>query len=296
VYLLIARRYTWAGACFGAALMIKSQALLLTPVLVFACVAAAVRAGGTLRAALAMWRLAAAALVTVALLAAPYSLASRGHPEGGWLRWVQRSYEAPLRQQFPYTTLKAFNVWWLDFLASGQKSAALDPAGPGWCGLSKERTGQVLMIAALAVSAALCAWRWKWGNQASVALAFFVLLAAFLLLARVHERFIYYCLPFLVAAAVTFRRWRPLVVTLYVVGTFEMTWYAWLAPQDAPLEAGAQSSDAAVGSMLLAVLAIASFVYALAALLPWRWQVTEPPPASEVGRSASLFGHARGGS
>lgn len=289
VYLLATGRRVWAGACFGAALMTKAQAILLLPVLAFVFLGLTFVRGGSLRQGLQLWKAALAGLVVAGAVAAPYALANRAHPEGGWLRWYYRAYQGPIRQQYPYTTLKAFNLWWLDFMGHKQEAAALDAAATVWPGVTKERAGQVLLGAAVVAGAVLCAWRWNWEHRSWVAYASVVLLAAFVWPTRVHDRYIYYCQPFLIAAAVVFRPWIPLLLAVFCVGGFELTWFLWLAPPDADFTAPAQSPAAAAWSLMLAILTVASCVYAYVALLPWRRRA-KPVGGADVGRSASLFG------
>lgn len=292
VYLLASGRFGWSGLCYGAALMVKAQAILLAPVFVFVFIALRFRRGGSWRRAAQLWKTLAATVVIVAALAAPYAIAGRGHPQGGWLRWCERSFVAPIRRQYPYTTIKALNVWWLDFLLQKQAPRALNPASPTLGGVSKQTAGQIALTLAIVISAGLSAWRWRWATQAWIAFAFLVLLGAFVWPTRVHERYFYYCLPFLIAMAFVYRRWIPVLVALLVVGTFEVTWFLWLAPPSAAPDAPAQSRPAAVWSLLLALLTLASFVYAWLALLPWpaRTRAAHEPPRTASSRP--LFGEA----
>ena len=267
LYWLVSARYAWAGVAFGVALMLKAQAIVFTPVLAYVFLSLVFMTDGSWRRAGRLWRFAAGAAVTVVLLAAPFSLASIDHPEYGWARWGYRAYVVPVLSDFPFTTLKAFNVWWLDFAAYGQTTEALD-AEATVAGLSKDLLGKVALAAALLAAGAVCAWRWRWSQISWPVMAFFVMCAAFLFPTRVHERYIYYCFPFLIVMAVTFRRWIPALIALLLVGTFELTWYLWYAAPDAEPWAVAPSGGVLAWSVVLACLALASFVYALAAAIP----------------------------
>ena len=121
---------------------------------------------------------------------------------------------------------------------------------------------RVVAAASLAAVSGLALGRLRPGAWLALSL-----LAVFVFATRVHERYIYYALPFLVVIAVTFRAWIPVLAALLLVGTFEMTWFLWLAPANAAPDEPAQSAGAAAWSLLLAVLTVASFVYACAALL-----------------------------
>jgi len=300
---IVERRPVWAGIACGAALLLKAQAILLCPTLVIVAVSllrglyvktvpakagpsgllvgqqsgppATSRAGRD-RLVWYLHRFIPALALTAALLVAPHAIANRDHPEGGWLRWYRRGYALPIGEQFPLTTLKAFNVWWLDFLVRGDKPEALAPATIVWPGLTKGEVGALLYGATLVLAAWLCLRRWSHGPLGWVAYAGLSLLAAFVFPTRVHERYFSYSLPFLIAAATNLWRWMPVLAVLLAVGSFEMTWYLWLAPADAPPETPPQSVNAAWWSAVLAALTLGSFAYACISLLPgFRQQARE---------------------
>jgi hypothetical protein len=312
VHELLARRYWTAGALYGVALLTKAQAILLAPALAFFALSLNFRDGGSIRAALGLWRTAAAAILAALALSMPQALRdARGDGPGpiaaagslqwrervvgerheyGAMRWFHRSYLGPIQEQFPYTTLKAFNIWWLDFVAGDQTPEALttDTAifgekkqtaeTPGTqdsrakaekqspLRLSKTVAGRGLLAAAILGAAALCARRWRWGDDALVPFAAIVLLAAFVLPTRVHERYVYYCLPFLIAGLAAIPSWAPVVAAMVLVATFEMTWYVWLVRANSPLDAGASTREATVWSTVLAVLSVVSLVWAIVAV------------------------------
>lgn len=279
LYLLITGRYAAAGACFGAALMTKTLAVLFLPTLALAALALLLDTGRRRAAAAGLARAAAAALVVTALAAAPAAVANAGHPEGGWLRWYRRAVVNPIRERYPITTLKAFNFWWLDFLLARQSPAVLYSDVPAWAGLSKDRVGQILLAAALVAAAGACVWRWRGRPQAWAGFAFLSLLAAFAWPTRVHERYIYYCLPFLIACAAVYPPWRVLVGTVLAVGTLELTWYLWLSPESGPANAPPDTPAAAIVSLVLAVVSVASFLYGVAVLFAGRRAGAPTTPA-----------------
>ena len=288
VYMLVKGRVAWAGVCYGAALLTKAQAVLLLPALGFVLLALW-RTKERSRVSVAhCWKFALACVVTIAVVVTPYALAQRDHPEGGWLRWFRLAYVAPMREACPYTTLKAFNIWWLDYVLHDQNAAALNPDAVVGMGLTKAQVGQIALPAALLLAAGVCAWRWRWEPPGWVAFAALSLAAAFVFPTRVHERYIYYGLPFLIAAAMVFRPWIPALLALLLVGTFEMTWFLWLAPAGAAPEEPPESLDAAVGSMLLAILTLVSFLYALGAPLVWRQRRSTPADSGGQDRRTAL--------
>ncbi|HMQ16840.1 MAG TPA: hypothetical protein PKC49_12790, partial [Phycisphaerae bacterium] len=269
VALLVQGRWTLAGAAYGAALMTKPQAVLLLPVLVYVALALRCAPHGTWSSAAAMLRFAAVAVLVVLLVAAPFMVNdayAEDNPHGAW-RWLQRSYigtiSSPLYER---TTLSAFNLWWIDLLAQGR------PGPGGWeplwdprvivAGLSKAAWGKLLLAAALLGAASLCAWRWRWSRTTWVALAAVTLLAAFALPTRVHERYVYFCIPFLLAMAMLRRWWVVPAALMLVVGTFEMTSFRWagLARLYEP------DGVAWAGSLLLAVCTVVSLGLSLALL------------------------------
>jgi hypothetical protein len=250
--LLMTGRAATGGVIYGLALMTKAQAILLAPVTLFVLLAhglAAGRAANALRTALSM---ALATAMTAALIAAPFSLVSgmQGEP---W-RWLDRSYVGPIVHAYPQTTMNAYNVWWLmGLMAEG--ADALDPTALV-AGLSRDAWGRLALATAAALTVLIC---WRWRPAAVAPCAFLVLFAAFLLPTRVHERYLYYCIPFLVAAAIDVRAWRPALAVLLIIGTFEMTWFLWNSPAVNPelivwLSGG------------LAIAAVATFVYCIGTL------------------------------
>ena len=266
IYLLTTNRYAAAGVVYGATALIKAQAVLLAPVLVYAFVGLALsRSQARLRRALPAF--VGAAVVTVVVLAAPFSVRDAGGGEMGWARWIYRSYLEPIQSDFPYTTLKAFNVWWLDQAAHGGTREALDAHAQVF-GFSKDAVGRTLLIVALLALALLCARRAGWSPAAWQFFAALALLAVFLLPTRAHERYLYYALPFIIAGALLFRRWLPMLIAVLLVATFEMTWYLWYSPAFARPWDPPANPRAAAWSVLLALLLVSAFAYGVITL--WR--------------------------
>ena len=223
VWAMARRRWLTAGLLWGIALSLKPQAILLAPVWLFVGLSVlAVRrsVAGTERAKGELVRIVAAVLVAVVVLnlaALPFWLTSGS-------AWFDQSYLRNLRDEQPYTTLKAFNIWYLDLLRTYDADATRPLAG-----LAKDTWGKVLTFAGLVLSAVI-AWRQR-GSTARRILLFtgLWLLAVVMFPTRVHERYIVMCLPFLIVAAAAWRALWPGVVALIVVGCFQLTVYQWLA-------------------------------------------------------------------
>jgi hypothetical protein len=252
-------RWIAAGAVYGLALVTKPQAILFAPVLLFGVLALRYRAGGSWSRVATSLRAVPAAFVVVATVAAPFMLHDAETGAGPW-RWLQRSYLGTIgSDEYAYTTLNAFNVWWLDLMARRPSAETwwrlLDSRAPSVLGFSKDATGAMLLALAIGAAAVACARRLRWRDDGVVAFAFVVLLCAFLLPTRVHERYVYYCIPFVTALAVQRRAWRPVLVVVSAVGTAEMLSHLFV-------DACAASSFA---SALAAIVAVAT--------LPWSFGV-----------------------
>ena len=253
-------RWWLAGSLYGVALLTKPQAILLGPTLLV--VAAALRwgQGGSWRRAAQLAKSMAAALLTIVVIAAQFMIADANRP-GGSLRWFARSYPETLARVEGNTTLNAFNVWWLQWMAAGATLAERDSAKP-MLGTSRQAVGTALLAAGVTLGLALLIRRRRLRRETWVASAYLVCLAAFALPTGVHERYVYYCLPFLIAlAALDWRRWLTPLVLLGVVATFEMTSFAWVTWADGAVQAGARARGS-----LLAAMTIAAFAYSLVAV------------------------------
>jgi hypothetical protein len=254
---LIRERFARAGVCYGLALVTKPQAILLGPVLLYVAVALRFASGGSWRSALRMLRLVAAAALVVALVAAPFALvdARKGADGGAW-RWLQRGYVEPIAgDDYARTTLGAFNLWWLDFLvatAPGDvpRERALDDRA-ALLGLPKHAWGGLLLGAAIALAWVLCARADRFAPDSWLACAFLVTFASFALPTRVHQRYVYYCIPFAIALAARSRAFAPALLALLVVGTAEMVSYRF-----------AHRADARVATAALALLTLGALAYA----------------------------------
>ncbi|RJP35419.1 MAG: DUF2029 domain-containing protein [Phycisphaerales bacterium] len=140
----------------------------------------------------------------------------------GWA-WLEQSYLRNLADEWPRTTLAAFNVWYVDLLLTFDVNvhAAL-------LGVSRDAWGKALTLAALAA-----VW-WLARRRALVRAVQYVTFAALWLLAvatvatRVHERYIVMCLPLLCVLAWRGRRAAAAVAMLALAASFQMTHHTWL--------------------------------------------------------------------
>jgi hypothetical protein len=221
-----------AGLLWGLALSLKTQGVLLAPIWLAALIWSPRRVrmvvGGLV---------AAAFLFAVAL---PFTIAD------GFL-WFRRAFLENVSTNFIQTTLKAFNVWYIDLLLCEN-----DDASVRLLGLAKDTWGKMLLGAGLLVCATLVHWkyrslRWRLTVWAGVSLLLMVMLPT-----RVHERYVVMCLPFLIVlAAVRPRVWWG-VVPLLAAATFQLTVYQWVGTRTAAgwwpkaLERGLANYDAAV--------------------------------------------------
>lgn len=229
VMLLLAIRGRWmyAGLCMGIALLLKPQGLLLAPIALYA-VAALGPAGSTTDVKTIARRLAPFVLAAAGaffLLSLPWTIADG-------TRWIDNCYVKNLTEAYPETTLKAFNLWYLDLLRLDKQTVFASDSTASILGVSKDLLGRLLLLVAMAAGAALC-WR-KFKRQPVGLLVFagLFLLATFILPTRVHERYIVYCLPVLVVLAAGARKYWPVLLALTLVAVAEHSVNTWMG--DAP--------------------------------------------------------------
>ncbi len=222
VWAMVRRRWLTAGLVWGLALALKPQAILLAPLWAFAWVASLTRGwreGTGAARGREPWRIAGAVVMAIVVLnitALPFWLTS-GHA------WFRESYLRNLKEEGPHTTLKAFNIWYVDLLLTYDTDVHATIAG-----VEKDTWGKLLGLGGLALSVVL-AWRSRLPPaQRLVPLTALWLLAVVMLPTRVHERYLVMCLPFLVVTAVGARRLWPGLIGLIVVATFQLLVYHWL--------------------------------------------------------------------
>jgi ALG6, ALG8 glycosyltransferase family len=226
LYAATTRRFASAGGLYALALVIKAQAVMFLPVA--ACVALAPPVQRD--AAPARWRALAAAAgagaLVIAVVAGPFTIRTDAPAPHRAFTWVERAYVEPFLEQDPYTTMKAFNLWWLELAARNPPTALIDARTP-LLGLPRDAWGRVLVVVGTLLAFGVVVRRFGWGPRAWVALAFLCALTAFVAATRVHERYLYYCLPFLTVSALGFRPWLIPLGGLFVIATFELSWPLW---------------------------------------------------------------------
>jgi len=226
-------RWVAAGLCLAAAALLKPQGLVLGPIVLLGAVLGP--AGQTdLPVAdrhkqhfklilLRLIKFGVAALAAIVIFAAPW-MASDG------LAWFDRCYVLSFLEAFPRTTMMAFNIWYVDALAGDrQPSFTVWDSAAGVGGFTKDGWGRAMLIAAMIVLAILC-WR-KYRRQPARALVIFSALwlwSIFIWPTRVHERFIIYCIPPMIALAAAMKRYWPAVLGLLIIGMVEHSWNVWM--------------------------------------------------------------------
>jgi hypothetical protein len=218
LYAMIRRRWLLAGLLWGTALGLKTQGILLAPVWVFAGLLVW-RGGFQRRGGRELARVVGGvfvALVWLNVCALPFWLSSGS-------AWFQNSVVRNLRDESPRTTLKAFNIWYVDLLLSENPSTQQT-----WLGIEKDTWGKGLAVAGL-LAAGFLSWRGR--RHPEFALLLFAglwLLLVVMLPTRVHERYLLLCLPFLVCLACLRPGFWVGVVPLLLVATFQVTVYQWM--------------------------------------------------------------------
>lgn len=211
LWALMERRWMLAGVCFGIMLGLKPQAVLFTPLWFVA--AYGHRA----------WRgplVGVGTSVGVVLLAAlPFTLHSR-------FAWFEGSYYDNLVHAYPDTTLRAYNVWYIDLLQSEDRNSTRLLAG-----MQKDTWGKIFIFAGLAAIALAVGLRRKRSADVMLLAWTTVSMIAFVMLpTRVHERYIVLIFPFLVCCATLRPVLWPGVAILAVLSIVQMTHQQWLGP------------------------------------------------------------------
>ena len=224
VLAMLGGHWARAGVCVGLGLLAKPQGLLIVPIAAFAALvgsgphsATGPRAGGRRLAVMGT-----AAILTILIGSAPWMLADG-------FAWVQRCYRVNFFEFLPYTTLEAFNLWYLLALVTERQPVFDVLASTATvAGFSRDAWGRLFLAVALVAIAALCWWRSR--HRPALAIVLFAGLALwsmFIWPTRVHERYLLYCLPFMIVAATAMPRLRVATVALLVVATMEHSWMIW---------------------------------------------------------------------
>jgi hypothetical protein len=261
---LAARRWHWVGALLALALLTKLQTIVIAPMII-AVVLAAFREqarGESDGREPSVWSCLGragigAALVTLPLVL-PVALA-------GGLGRLAAAYTG-LASQYPFLTLRAFNLWWL--LTPGSAMLGFPGFGrddaPLVLGVTPKAIGLILLAAAALLVIATVVRR-RGDHEAIVVGSLALAMAFFCLPTEIHERYGYAIVPFavlawlvslprygLVAAAASVTHLANLMLAIVVdqpLGT----------PGDALLRALA-ASPAVTGTVAVANLALLAIV------------------------------------
>ncbi len=148
--------------------------------------------------------------------------------------WFRECFLRNLQDEWPRTTLRAFNLWYVDVLLTYEVDVSATIAG-----ITKSAWGLCFTLLGLGLSAWV-AWRLRNRGDAhggaSDSLVVFTglwLLVAVMLPTRVHERYVVMCLPFLIVLASA--AWEPrsilrsaAVMGLVTAASFQLTHKDWL--------------------------------------------------------------------
>ncbi|MCM3746897.1 glycosyltransferase family 39 protein [Paenibacillus pasadenensis] len=265
-------KYAPAAAWLAVAVLVKPQAVLFLPLLLFALLRTR-RLSDWLKAA-------GAGIATALIMLLPFAV-------GREPLWIVHHYQA-MFQSYPYATLNAFNVYGL-FGLNGIDTAKT------WLGLSLSTWGNVGAIVALAVMGLIC---WKKGREGMYLAAFAGALFVFLLKTGMHERYLYPALAFALAAFLVSGSKR--LLALY--GGLTLTVLANTAPvlKDAIEQnfyrANGDSLMVSVSALQLAAGALTLFIVwqllrggtlgSLALTADGRWRLPDPAPEGAGARAA----------
>jgi 4-amino-4-deoxy-L-arabinose transferase-like glycosyltransferase len=225
IFSMLRRRWVWAGLCLALGALLKPQGILLVPLVLFGAAVVEEKEGRPWLSAAAarLGKVFGTALLAVIVLTLPWLLTS------GPL-WLERTYGTSYLEAFPYTTLKAFNIWYIDVLRLDGRPvfSPLDSRATLPGGMSKDAWGRLLTLAALAGAAVLCWKRWRREPAAVVLFSALWLWSVYVWPTRVHERFILYCMPLIIVLSAGYRRFWPAVAALALLGIAAQTHNLWL--------------------------------------------------------------------
>ena len=237
LWMMLRRRWLAAGILLGIATQLKPQGLLMAPIALFAAaimdMPPGAAAGKEFLRRVGLGALGALGVIFLAGL--PWTIADGGV-------WFRRSY-TDFFGLFPFTTLKAFNIWYVDLMsldAAHVPTAFIPTVEVG--GFTKDGWGRLLLIASLVVGALVC-WR-RIGRKPDLAVTAFACLwlwGTYMWPTRVHERYILLNMQLLIILAEGMKRYWPAVLALMIVGVAALTWNLWL--QAGPNRAGGAGSS-----------------------------------------------------
>lgn len=230
------REWVPAGLCLATAALLKPQGLILVPVAAFAALIATPRGAEpnilpkpTTMSERLWVKLCAGGIVFTTALAAITALALPWMIFDG-VAWFHRCYLMSFFKAFPLTTLQGYNFWYGLALIGDLQPHAIDilDSHVRVAGLSKDGWGKLLFAVALVI-VTFVAWRNNRTNpdMAMVIFAGLTLWSVFQWPTRVHERYIIYCIPFVIVMAATSHRYWPALLCLLAVASAEHCWNIW---------------------------------------------------------------------
>ncbi len=229
LYFMINNRWGFAGLAIGIAAMLKPQGVLFIPSALFAALVIPC-SQETLSMNSVLKRLASmglSALATILLISLPWTMTDG-------LAWLREAFMHNV-DKYPYTTARALNFWYLDLLHLDAVPSFTDlDASAKIFGLSKNSVGILASLTMVGLLAAVCRRLFrKDPGVAVVAFTGFYLWTLFMMLTQVHDRYIVYCMPFVLIASLKYYRLLPSVLLLALVGIAEHTWEVWLPGPEA---------------------------------------------------------------
>ena len=223
IWLMIRGRWVGAGVLSAITLLLKPQGIFLGPVVLMAAILLPVEAPEPALPAI-LKRLALAAgsgLAAFFVLGLPWLV-------GCGTQWIQLAYLGNVGLYIE-TTMKAFNVWYLDALLHDMDLAEVLYVKTQVLGINKDTWGTLLVAASLIALAIL--YYKKFPRKGPLAVVLFSavwLWSTFEWPTGVHERYIMYAIPMMVIAAFAMKRLWPAAVVLALVGSFELCHNVWL--------------------------------------------------------------------
>ncbi len=225
VLLMIRRRWLAAGVCMAVTVLLKPQGIFMGPIALMAVILLPEGDGkrpGIEKMGRRCGKMFGSAIAAVMLLSLPWTLS-------GGADWIDKAYLANFRM-YGETTLKAFNIWYLDAL----RLDAMGAMNPVDCSdtiaaIAKDTWGRLLTIASLLLLGGYTLKRFR--DKPELGLVIFAglwLWSTFMLPTRVHERYIVYGMPLLIVAAAAMKRLWPAVLVLAIVGAAELSHNVWL--------------------------------------------------------------------
>jgi Gpi18-like mannosyltransferase len=229
IWLMMSGRWLGAGTLAGMTLLLKPQGIFLGPIVLMAAALLPVATPGpALPARLRRLGVAAgAALAAFFAISLPWTIA-------GGKDWLELAYFKNVGL-YVETTMKAFNVWYLDALLHDYDATMALYTKERVLGITKGAWGMLLAAASL-IALAILHYRNRKRLPGALALVLFSgvwLWSAFVWPTEVHERYILYAVPVMVIASFAMKRLWPAAIVLIVIGSFELCHNVWL-----PVQAG----------------------------------------------------------